>query len=208
MFYTSVVKMGNNIIHRYVKDGKRIRDVVPHFEYDLYVRSEYSKDAVDVHGNTLKKYEFSTIKEVNEFVNDNGIENVYGNTDPVSQFIAKTYPDEIKLTNDYVVLNFDIETEHGSGFIKYKDDYSFKVQIDDNEPVMMLHREFKLIDLKSCNAVIFDEEKNDWLEYEYTCYAPQQLGFPDPNLAKYEVMSISFNFVPRKYYLCFWDERF
>ena len=191
MFYTSVVKMGNNIIHRYVKDGKRIRDVVPHFEYDLYVRSEYSKDAVDVHGNTLKKYEFSTIKEVNEFVNDNGIENVYGNTDPVSQFIAKTYPDEIKLTNDYVVLNFDIETEHGSGFIKYKDDYSFKVQIDDNEPVMMLHREFKLIDLKSCNAVIFDEEKNDWLEYEYTCYAPQQLGFPDPNLAKYEVMSIS-----------------
>lgn len=54
MFYTSVVKMGNNIIHRYVQDGVRHQDVIKDFEYDLYLRSEYSNDSVDAHGYTLK----------------------------------------------------------------------------------------------------------------------------------------------------------
>ena len=89
MFYTSVVKMGSNIIHRYIKDGQRYQDVIKNFEYDLYLKSEYSRDAVDVHKNTLKRYTFDNIYDMNQFVVENGNENVYGNTDPVSQGIAK-----------------------------------------------------------------------------------------------------------------------
>lgn len=191
MFYTSVVKMGNNIIHRYIKDGKRYQEIIKNFDYDLYVRSEYSRDALDVHKNHLKRYNFDNIYDMNQFINENGNDNVYGNTDPVTQFIAKTYPDEIKLTNDYVVLNFDIETEHGEGFIKYKDPHIIQVQEDKNEPIKMALGEFKKIDLNVHEYHVYDEEKKDWLLYENSCYAPQQLGFPDPNLALYQVMSVS-----------------
>ena len=191
MFYTSVVKMGSNIIHRYIKDGKRHQDVIKNFEYDLYLRSEYSRDALDVHKNHSKRYVFDNIYDMNQFVIENGNENVYGNTDPVSQFIAKTYPDEIKLTNDYVVLNFDIETEHGEGFITYKDDYVIKVQETNKEPVKMTLGEFRKIDLNKYEYHVYDEERFDWMPFEKTCYAPKQLGFPDPNLALYQVMSVS-----------------
>lgn len=192
MFYTSVVKMGNNIIHRYVQDGVRHQDVIKDFEYDLYLRSEYSNDSVDAHGYTLKKYTFNNIYDMSMFVNENGNKNVYGNTDPVSQFIAKTYPQEIKLTNDYVVLNFDLEVEHGSGFIKYKDHHDIKVvESLGGQSIGMTLGEFKQVDLNNHDYHIFDEEKKEWLVYDKTCYAPKQLGFPDPNLALYEVMSVS-----------------
>ena len=127
-FYTSVVKSGNNLFHRYIKDGKRYTEIVKEFDYELYMRSDYSNDSIDVYKNSLKKYKFDTIYEMKSFIKENGESNIYGNTDPVSQFIAKTYPNELQLTNDYVVLNFDIEVEHSSGKEKYKENHVVKVR--------------------------------------------------------------------------------
>lgn len=187
-FYTSVVKSGNNILHRYIKDGKRYKDIVKEFDYELYLRSDYSNDSIDVNKLSLKKYKFDNINDMRQFIKDNGEENVYGNTDPVSQFIAKSYPDVIKLTNDYVVLNFDIEVEHGAGKIKYKPWHKIKIVNSNNEEV-----EMSLLELKDVKGDfnIYDEEKREYLHFDDSCYAPKQLGFPDPHLALYEVLSVS-----------------
>ena len=48
-FYTSVVKSGNNLFHRYIKDGKRYTEIVKEFDYELYMRSDYSNDSIDVY---------------------------------------------------------------------------------------------------------------------------------------------------------------
>lgn len=177
------------LIHRYVDDhGKRHVDFVKEFNYELYLKSDYTVDAQDIHKNSLKRYTFNTLKDMAVFVRDNGKDNIYGNIDPVSQFITKTYPNEIKLTNDYVTLNFDIETVHGSGKPKYRYNHIVTIRYDDGrEQTLTIH------DMKKVKQhfLIYDEDYKDWKEYADSCYAPQSLDFPNPYLALYEVLSIS-----------------
>ena len=188
-FYTSVVKVGSNLFHRFIEDGERKEEIIEHFDYELYVKSDYSQDALDVYNNTLKHYKFDSISAMNEFIQEVGKQNVYGNTDPVSQFISKAYPEEIKLSNDYVVLNFDIETEHSTGKEKYKGFHKVNARYEGTEEEFVI-RLGEVKDHKN-PLELFDTEKNEWILYENSCYAPKQLGFPDPNLAIYEVLSIS-----------------
>ena len=189
MFYTSVVKIGNNLVHRYIKDGKRYQEVVEDFEYELFMKSNYSEDSYDVKNNTLKRYTFDNISAMREFIEKNKADRVFGNTDPVSQFIQKTYPQRIKLTNDYVVLNFDIEVEHAQGKIKYFGDYIVNVRKKgDSEEFKLSLNEVKEYTVQ---LELFDVEKKIWVLFEDSCYAPKSLGFPDPNLALYEVLSVS-----------------
>lgn len=188
-FYTSVVKVGSNLFHRFIEDGERKEEVIEYFDYELFVKSDYSQDSSDVYNNTLKSYKFDSISAMSQFIQEVGKQNVYGNTDPVSQFISKAYPEEIKLTNDYVVLNFDIETEHGSGKEKYKGYHKVNARYEGTT------EEFKilLMEVKDHKnpLELYDTEKNEWILYEDSCYAPKSLGFPDPNLAIYEVLSVS-----------------
>lgn len=189
MFYTSVVQQGQNLIHRYIKNGKRHSEYIKDFEYDLYIKSDYSNDSMTVYNEPLKKYVFSNIQDMNSFIKENGQENVYGNTDPVSQFIAKTYPNTIKLTNDYVVLNFDLEVEHGSGIPKYEKNKNIRARVvgtyDEFDVEIQKVKEIKQL------VEVYDIERDDWIVFNESCYAPKSLGFPDPNLAIYEVMSVS-----------------
>lgn len=189
-FYTSVNRQGSVICHRYIEDGKRHSEIIKDYNYDLYIKSEYSKDAVGIHKEQLKKYEFETVVEMGEFVKSNGKHNVYGNTDPVAQFIAKEYPNAMALTNHYVTLNFDIEVVHASGKIKYKDYHELKVLLNDEEQLMSLGQ-YRKIDLSKNTALVYDIEKQQYLEFVDSCYAPLSIGFPDPNLALYEIMTIS-----------------
>lgn len=188
-FYTSVVKVGSSLFHRFIEDGERKEEVIEYFDYELFVKSDYSQDSSDVYNNTLKSYKFDSISAMSQFIQEVNKQNVYGNTDPVSQFISKAYPEEIKLTNDYVVLNFDIETEHGSGKEKYKGHHRVNARYEGTT------EEFKilLMEVKDHKnpLELYDTEKNEWILYEDSCYAPKSLGFPDPNLAIYEVLSVS-----------------
>lgn len=189
-FYTSVNRQGSVICHRYIEDGKRYAEIIKDYNYDLYLRSEYSKDSIGIHKEQLKKYEFETIVEMGEFTKANGKNNVYGNTDPVAQFIAKEYSKPMILTNQYVTLNFDIEVEHSSGFIRYKDYHEIKVLLNDDEVLMTLG-EYRKIDLSKNTALVYDIEKNEYVEFVDSCFAPASIGFPDPNLALYQIMTIS-----------------
>ena len=116
MYYTNVAKIGTKLMHRYIQDGKRHTETVNDFEYELFVKSHISRDSVDVYNNQLKRISIKNIEEFNQVVFEMGRENIYGNTDPVSQFIAKTYDKPVVLDNNYVVLAWDIETEHRDGF--------------------------------------------------------------------------------------------
>lgn len=189
-FYTSVNRQGSVLCHRYIEDGKRHSEIIKSYNYDLYLQSDYTSNAVGIHKEQLKKYEFDTISDMADFVKNNGKNNVYGNTDPVSQYIAKEYPKPMVLTNDYVVLNFDVECVHGTGKIKYKDYHEIKVLLNGEEHLMSLY-EYRKIDLSKNTALVYDIEKEEYCEFVDSCYAPLSLGFPDPNLALYEVLTIS-----------------
>lgn len=116
-YYTYVNKLGNNIYHRYIEDGIRKLEVVDSFDYEIYLPDPKGKD-ISLYGDKLTKMPFNSISDMNEFINKNKhYINIFGNTNPIYQFIAKTYPDEILMDNDnYVVLNFDIEVSHDDGF--------------------------------------------------------------------------------------------
>ena len=55
-YYTSVNRQGSVICHRYIEDGKRHSEIIKFYNYDLYLKSEYSRDAVGIHKEHLKKY--------------------------------------------------------------------------------------------------------------------------------------------------------
>ena len=189
MYYTSVTKLGDKLCHRYIKDGKRYAEIVDDFEYELFLESKYSQDSSDVYGNTLKRYTFDCVKDMSDFIRENQYTRIYGNTDPIAQFITKRYPDTIKLENDYIVLNFDIETEHAQGKIRYYDHHNILIEY----VASGAKSQIKLGDLKSVKeeVKVYCEEKEEWHYFENTCYAPQNLGFPDPHLAECEVLSVA-----------------
>lgn len=117
-YYTFVDKVGDSIYHRYVDaNGKRRNEVVKNFEYELFLPDPNGTE-VSLYGDKLSRHTFNSIYEMREFVEGyKSYVKIFGNQSPVHQFIAKTYPDEIKMTNsNYVVLNFDIEVEHANGF--------------------------------------------------------------------------------------------
>lgn len=116
-YYTFVDKVGDSIYHRFVDaNGKRRNEVVKNFEYELFLPDPNGSE-VSLYGDKLSRHTFNSIYEMRDFVEGyKSYVKIFGNQSPVHQFIAKTYPDEIKMTNsNYVVLNFDIEVEHGEG---------------------------------------------------------------------------------------------
>lgn len=189
-FYTSVVDLGNAIGHRYIRDGVRHKEVIKKLDLELFLPSVHTHDSIDPYNNTLKKYSFSNLTDFKKFISDHGRQNIYGNTDAVSQFIAKHYPykEDIVLDNQYVYLNFDIEIEHGTGFEKYKKWHNVNIKYDSGET-----QSLTLIELKTVTKhfLIYDEEKNEYVEFDNSCYTPKDLGFPDVNLAKCPLLSVS-----------------
>lgn len=119
MFYTYAEKYGSRIFHRFIdENGKHAEEVVEGFPIELFVPGA-RQDSVALDGRPLSRIDFSSVKDASEFLRSNQAEalEIYGNTDLASQFIAKVYPGEIKFDPaKFVVLNFDIEVEHGDGF--------------------------------------------------------------------------------------------
>lgn len=119
-YYTNVSRLGNNILLRGYKDGKRISERKP-FSPTLFVTSEKAtgeyKTLYDVPVAPVK---FDGMKEASDFMRMyKGVPNfnVYGMTNFVSQFIASRYPNNIKFDRDCVnVTTIDIEVASDQGF--------------------------------------------------------------------------------------------
>ena len=120
-FYTSVHRMGQNILFRgYTSEGHRIHRKVP-FKPTMFVPSQKGEsDWVALDGTKVEPVTFANIPEAEEFkANYSDVSNfkVYGNHNYVAQFIAEEYPDNINFDSKLIdVGNIDIEVASDDGF--------------------------------------------------------------------------------------------
>lgn len=121
MFYTSVVRFGNNILFRgYGQNGKRIQTKVP-FKPTLYVQSDKKQSGwKSIDGTNVEPMTFDSMKEATEFqrrYEDIPNFKIYGMNNFVSQFIAQSFPTPIEFKREWVdVCTIDIEVASDEGF--------------------------------------------------------------------------------------------
>ena len=118
-FYTSVLRMGNNILYRGYENGQQFKLRVP-FKPKLYVTGNSPSDWRTLDGTSVTEMQFDSMKEATEFTKQyREVSNfkVYGMTNYAMQFIAETFPNNIKFERkDVRVLNIDIEVASDQGF--------------------------------------------------------------------------------------------
>mgnify|MGYP003417443264 FL=1 len=120
--FTFIDRVGNQICHRFVEDGKHRMEVVRNFPLSLYLRSQKG-EAKSIYGDQLYERTFEKIADAKNFVDEyegvTGME-IYGQTDWTQQFIAHHYPqDPGKLEfdiKDFRVVSIDLEVAHDDGF--------------------------------------------------------------------------------------------
>ena len=120
-FYTSVDRLGNNILYRgYNSDGTQILKRVK-FKPKLYMPDKEQKhEFKSIYGESLKPIYFNSMSDMSKFTEmykDVASFKYYGfERHPVS-FIQHKFPNEIKYDKRIInIMNFDIETKVEQGF--------------------------------------------------------------------------------------------
>lgn len=129
-FYTSVEKRGNGIFLRYTDPATGTRKKTEiEYKPSLYVQGVDNPVAKDFWGRDLEKVDFETIRDMTDFIEKyRGIQGyrIYGQRDPIFQFITKYYPGDIKFDGSKIHGNItDIEVF--SGDIKVLEDGTLEV---------------------------------------------------------------------------------
>ena len=137
-FYTNVLNVGNNILYRGVKDGRRIKVKVA-YTPSLFLPSNKSTEYKTLHGEYLELMKFGSIREARDFVKSyKDVNNfkIYGNTRYEYAFIADYFSNDVEYDIDKVNITvFDIETGSENGF---PDPYLA------NEPITSISIKFNL----------------------------------------------------------------
>jgi len=121
MFYTSVVRYGNNILFRgYAENGKKIQTKIP-YKPTLFVQSDKNISGwKGIDGVSVEPMKFDSMKEATEFqkrYEDIPNFKIYGMNNFVSQFIAEMFPTPIQFKREWVdVCTIDIEVASDEGF--------------------------------------------------------------------------------------------
>ena len=118
--YTYVDKRGNRLFIREAwKDGDVLVQnayTLDEFDYELFLPASQGvePDAKSIYGEPLSRLVFKDINSMMEFADNH---RCHAMDDPVAQWVAKSYPNEIQGDMSLVtVLNVDIEVEHSQGF--------------------------------------------------------------------------------------------
>jgi DNA polymerase elongation subunit (family B) len=120
-FYTSVERLGNNLLYRgYDDNGKKISHRIK-YKPTLYLKSKKAvTDWKALDDTPVEPLQFGSMSEVKEFQKSyKGVPDfiLYGNTRHVPAFIQNQFPNEIVYHRDMVdVASLDIETSYGDGF--------------------------------------------------------------------------------------------
>jgi len=119
-FYTNVQLIGNNILVRGVKNGKRF-ETKEEFFPTLFVKSKKDSKYKTLQGETVEPIKPGTVRDCREFYNKyEGVEGfeIYGNDRYIYQYISEKYPeDEIKFDISKIKLvTIDIEVASEKGF--------------------------------------------------------------------------------------------
>jgi DNA polymerase elongation subunit (family B) len=116
--YTFCDKLGHRLFVRYIDDkGKRHQHAISETPLELFIPGT-RKDGVGLFGETLSKMEFSSIEDMVDFTKEyDGVTDVYGQTSPAHQYIAKNWPGKVNFNMNHIkTLNFDIEVDSRDGF--------------------------------------------------------------------------------------------
>jgi DNA polymerase elongation subunit (family B) len=118
-FYTNVACIGNNILFKGIKNGKKIKTKIP-YSPSLYVVSNKKTSFKNLEGQILEEMTFESIRDARDFVEQyKEVENfkIYGNNRYEYDFISKSFPNIIEWDRDKIhVVNIDIEVGSENGF--------------------------------------------------------------------------------------------
>lgn len=129
-FFTSVEKRGSKIYLKYsdIKSKTRGKATV-NFEPELYVAGSANPVSKNMSDEPLEAVKFGDMKEMSEFIDRyKGVDGykLYGQRDPVFQFIAKYFPGKIDF-DPTLIHGSIVDIEVFSGDIKVMPDGSFEV---------------------------------------------------------------------------------
>lgn len=119
MFYTYVEQLGNRIFHKYVKDGRKKKEVVSEFPIELFVKGRAKTDFKTLFGENLSQVKFTGIHDAKEFLTAYGdSQDIYGQTNFLNQFISNQYRGKIQYEFNHVsIAVIDLEVAYdNSGF--------------------------------------------------------------------------------------------
>jgi len=118
-FYTSVLRRGNQIYYRGVRNGERVKKKIP-FQPHLYVTGDSASEWKTLEGQSVIEMQFDDMSAATEYIQtyrDVANVDVYGNNNYVAQFITRKFPKRIDFDRSLVhVCNIDIEVASDQGF--------------------------------------------------------------------------------------------
>lgn len=119
MFYTNVSVVGDNILFRGVKDGKRIRQKI-RYKPKFFVQSNKPSKWTNLNHDPVEEMPFDSIRDAREFLKQyEGVSNftIYGNNKYDYAFLSDLFPDEIDWDISQVCVAYiDIEVGSENGF--------------------------------------------------------------------------------------------
>ena len=119
LFYTNVNRIGNDILVRGYKDGKRVKGRVE-FKPTLFIPTKEESKYRTINGKTVGPVQPGTMRDCRDFVNKyKDIDNfeIHGNQNYVHQYIGSTFNGHIQFDRSMVrVTTIDIEVQSDQGF--------------------------------------------------------------------------------------------
>ena len=118
-FYTNVQSMGNYILYRGVKDGKRFKTRIE-YQPTMYVPSRKVANFTSLNGDYLEPFKAGGIRETRDFIKKyEDVEGfkIYGQNRFEYAFIAEQHPDMVEWDQEKVsIAIIDIEVGSENGF--------------------------------------------------------------------------------------------
>jgi DNA polymerase elongation subunit (family B) len=117
-FYTNVLCVGNNILYRGVKDGRRIKLKIA-YEPTLYLPSKTPTQFKSLLGEYLEPMKFENIRECRDFnkrYEEVGNFKIYGNSNYPYAFIADEHKGMVEWDQDLIstaVIDIEVGSENG-----------------------------------------------------------------------------------------------
>jgi DNA polymerase elongation subunit (family B) len=160
-FYTSISRYGSSLLYRGYDEGKRVKTKIK-FKPTLYVKGKGDSEYTALDGTNVDPIELSSMSEAKEFVEkykDVSNFTIYGNTNYIAQYVAKTYPNDIKFDKSIVRIHYlDIEVASDEGFPEPEKAEHPVISIAIKDSVYNRYFVWGLGDYDSSKALLKDEK--------------------------------------------------